>query len=83
MKFWEEALTLPHTEVAEEIFKFKDYSTMTLVLMLASEISVMADNPRRLQLLEEWENKALCRGDICRMLAARGVTLSKIHFRKS
>ena len=85
--FTAEAATLTDTAVSDEIFA-GPYNTATLVHMLAGEVSVYSDNPQRLQLLSECpvagnQEWSLCRGDICRLLAARGVTLSVINRRKS
>ena len=85
--FTDEAAALQDDTVSDEIFA-GPYTTATLVYMLAGEVSVYTDNPQRLQLLSECpvngnQEWSLCRGDICRLLAARGVTLSVINRRKS
>jgi hypothetical protein len=84
MMYWEQAATLTDTAVSDELFA-GPWNTATLVSQLASEISVYTDNPRRIAFMDEWNGGqgSLCRGDICRMLADRGITLSRINFRKS
>ncbi|MET8609781.1 hypothetical protein [Streptomyces misionensis] len=80
-----EYIDLNDDTVSTELFE-SGWPTPTLAMVLASEFSVMADNPKRRQFLAEYHSEyrgGWVRGNICRALAAHGVTLADVNFRKS
>lgn len=80
-----EYLGLPDTETSDELFQ-SGWDSRTLAYVLADEFSIYADNPQRRQFLAEFlsENRGgWVRGNICRALALKGVTLSIVNRRKS
>ncbi|KUN37703.1 hypothetical protein AQJ30_15580 [Streptomyces longwoodensis] len=80
-----EYLDLPDTEASDELFH-SGWDSRTLAYALADEFSIYADNPKRLQFLAEFGSEdrgGWVRGNICRALAAKGVTLSVVNRRKS
>ncbi|MEU1852903.1 hypothetical protein ABZ499_27465 [Streptomyces sp. NPDC019990] len=72
-------------EIFQELFD-GPWRTPTLAYELAATFSPNASNPKRLQFLAEYESDGWggwVRGNICRALAAEGVTLHVINRRKS
>ncbi|MGJ3558910.1 hypothetical protein ACR6C2_07990 [Streptomyces sp. INA 01156] len=82
----DEYWNLPDTPQSDEIFE-GPWTTRVLAYQLAGQFSPMADHPKRKQFLHEYEELpdwgGWVRGNICRALAAEGVTLSTINRRKS
>ncbi|QNT94913.1 hypothetical protein HEP81_04640 [Streptomyces griseofuscus] len=76
---------LEDSDISDGLFE-GPWNTRTLAYELAATFSPNAAHPKRRQFLAEYESDGWggwVRGNICRALAAEGVTLHTINRRKS